>query len=91
MGGSPRARPKTQVSLIAEVYDRFDCHASRIPGFASCSPGLRASIVKLMIRMTRQEQTVLVAILLLLLTGLVVKVIRTTREAEDGGIRAQQH
>ena len=44
-----------------------------------------------MIRMTRQEQTVLVVILLLLLTGLVVKIIRTAREPEDGAIRTQQH
>lgn len=44
-----------------------------------------------MIRMTKQEQTVLVVIVVLLLTGLVVKVIRTAREPDTTGIRAQQH
>lgn len=43
-----------------------------------------------MIRMTRQEQAVLVTILLLLLTGLVVKIIRTSREPEIVGERTQQ-
>lgn len=43
-----------------------------------------------MIRMTRQEQTVLVVILLLLLTGLVVKVLRTARDTEATGIHTRQ-
>ena len=38
-----------------------------------------------MIRMTRQEQTVLIAILLLLLTGWAVKLYRTSRPAATAG------